>query len=205
VLRSRRGILAIVTVGMLLVMGMGAAAAFWKLHLPDPEQADGGQLLRWLVARDLEGESPDLRHRLAVRLEQEFGMRPVHWAQIGDKLNENRCDRMWKNLGLLLEPFLDEKLDRYRELPAADRVAFVDSLLDELDNWRQLEAIRPAAAVASATQGAGPGLSALVLTRVRQWQDQAPPQRRAQIDPFLFTVQARWLWRTIMPKASHAS
>jgi hypothetical protein len=189
---------------MLLTTGIGASLAFSKFHLPDPDRADGGQLLRWLATRDLEGESPDLRRRLAVRLEQEFGKSQVHWDQVGKRLNENRCDRMWKNLGLLLEPFLDEKLDHYRDLPAAGRMAYVDDLLDELNNWRQIEAIRPAAA-RNSSQTAEPGLCTLVLSRVRQWQDQADPQRRAQIDQFLLAVQARWLWRSILPAASRSS
>ena len=42
---GRSGILTIVVVGLVLAIGIGASWAFSKLQLPDPEQADGRQLL----------------------------------------------------------------------------------------------------------------------------------------------------------------
>lgn len=190
-LGKRRGFLTLVGVGLVLVAGVAAALALWKLHLPDPAVANRDQLLRWLFTRDLEHETRDVRQRLITRLEAEFSTTSVSWDQANARLKEEYREQLWKNLALLVEPWLDEKLEQYGRLPVAQRVAYVDQLLDRLSAWKGLASIRPEAQATSS----GGAMWQPLLVRVRDWQGQADPQRRELIGQFLLTAQVRWLIR----------
>ncbi|MEE9603559.1 MAG: hypothetical protein V3V75_09655, partial [Thermoguttaceae bacterium] len=80
------------------------AGFFYQPSLPHPRDADREQLVRWLVLRDLRGESGELRLALIQRLEQEFSAE-VDWDSMSDRLTQSQQQRLRDNLVLLLRPW----------------------------------------------------------------------------------------------------
>jgi hypothetical protein len=191
--------LGIVLGAILVVSASGVGAALYvQQRLPEPDACSREQLIRWLVLRDLAQEPVEVRHRLAIRLEQEFAQGSMNWQAAGARIDESHRVRLWKNVGLLAEPWFLGKVDQYISLSAQERMAYLDRLLDTLTQWKSVEQLRPS----SGQEGASPSFMAQLLQWVRQWQERADPQRRDQIDQFLLAVQARWMMRSIQSAAS---
>jgi hypothetical protein len=190
-MKSRR--FGIVLGAILIVSASGVAAALYvQQRLPEPDACNREQLIRWLVLRDLADEPVELRHSLAVCLEREFTKGPMNWQAAGSRIDEARRVRLWKNLGLLAEPWFLGKVDQYLALSAQERMAYLDKVLDTLAQWKSVEQLRPAG-----QNAAQPSFTAQLQQWVRQWGERADPQRRQQIDQFLLAVQTRWMMRSI--------
>lgn len=179
--------------GVLVLLGLlTAAAGTWfvaQARLPDPAQCDRTELLLWLVTRHLEQEPFDLRLRLIDRLEQE--MRGDFDAKLAKQwLTEARQEQLDKNVAALVEAWFFARLEHYFALPAPERAAYVDQLLD------RLVVLRGARAAAGRQEPArGARLAKVLLEQVPEWQRRADPKRRVEISEFLVALQTRWLAR----------
>ena len=168
------------------------------MALPDPADADRDQLLQWLVAGDLSRESRETRKTLACRLEVEFAQ-GIDFGDSGAELDEARKERLWNNVVLLLGPWFVAKVDGYFQLDPPERPDYVDRLLDTIDVWRGVDAMRPETADGPGPDGADPSgdLMSVLLGQVEQWKETAEPEDRQRTDEFLAALKARWLTRTL--------
>jgi hypothetical protein len=175
-------------------LAIAAAVALRGWQLPDPDQASPEQLLRWLVTRDLGQESADIRGQLARRLEEAFPEK-VDWPSLKAQLDTTQRARLWKNVVLLLEPWFLEHMEGYFGRPPAERIAFLDGMLDRLATWRGVETLRADEPVAPDSSLAPQGIVQVLLDRVEQWKKQAEPRQRERITDFVAAVQTRWVQR----------
>lgn len=164
-------------------------------RLPDPESADRDALLRWIVTRDLANEPPGTRQTLARRLEGEFRT-GIDWDAIGAGLDRSQREQLWENVLVLMEPWYMDKVDGYFELAAAERPAYVDTIIDRIDDWGGVEAVCRENR-AEEQPGAGSALLGGLLERIEVWQRQADGERRGQIRQFQMALQTRWLYRRL--------
>jgi len=191
--RVRRGILVVVALAILPVgTAVVAVPLFWP-RLPDPAVADRDDVFRWLVVRDLGKESADTRLVLVRRLEEEFSTE-FDWQNAGKGLDEAQRRQLWKNVQLLIGPWLLDKTDGYYMLAVTERPAYLDRLIDTITVWQGIDSLRPKQTDTSDEQG---GLIAALLDQTERWKQQATPHRRSQIDRFIVAVQARWLLRNL--------
>ncbi len=191
--RSYRGILTIVTLAALLGVAVIVTAALFYPQLPDPAVADRDGLLRWLVARDLSAESAETRRTLARRLEEEFQTGLDFDAAEG--LSPPQRKQLWDNILVLLEPWFIEKTERYFQLAAAQRTAYLDQVIDTITVWRGADSLRLTQTDGPGARPGPGGLLAALLGQVEQWKQRAGPQRRQQMQQLLLAVQMRWLMR----------
>ncbi len=197
-MRKHRGILTILLGLTLLTTGITVAVPVFVPRLPDPAVADRDQLLRWLVVRDLNRESPATREVLVRRLDEEFRL-GIDWETTGDGLDGDQRKRVWENVLLLMDPWLKQKTDRYFALPQPQRPAFLDNVIDSINNWRGVESFCPdrgASDTHAESHAPAGGLLSGMLSRTDLHTDQ-DPTRREEIDQFLQAVQARWLVRSL--------
>jgi len=195
--------MVLAAVGVLSGVGVVLVGLLYR-PLPHPAEADSGQVIRWLVTRDLSRESPEIRRALVVRLE-ELGRqsdRPVDWGKADERLNDTYRRRLFSNVPLLLEVWLAMKCEGYHALAPTQRPAYADRLLDAIDSWRAIDTLRPKSADMLAPAAAVPSVDAppdrfvdLFFRTLQQWRAQAEPQQRRRIDEFLLTVQTRWFLR----------
>ena len=193
-MKSYRGILTFLILAGLLVSAAIAAIRLLYPPLPHPAEANRDELVRWLVVRDLSVEPGEIRGVLAARLEEEFGT-GLDWDAMRERLDQSQRERLWDNVLLLLEPWFMEKTDRYFELVATDRPAYLDQLLDTIAVWRGVDSFRPRQVGTSASDGQQGGLLQALFARVEGWKKQANPQRREEINQFTVAIQKRWLIR----------
>ena len=196
--RSPRGVLTI----LLLVVGVAVSTfvliwlspRLFLKRLPDPESADRDALLRWIVTRDLANEPLGTRQTLARRLEGEFRT-GIDWGAIGAGLDRSQREQLWENVLVLMEPWYMDKVDGYFELAAAERPAYVDTIIDRIDDWGGVESV--CRQDPPDEPGATSALLGGLLERIEVWQRQADGKRRDQIRQFQTALQARWLSRKL--------
>ena len=196
--------------GCLLALAIVAAVYVLNPPLPSPAESNREEIVRWLVTRDLGRESTETRQILARRLEEEFGS-GVDWETTGSQLNENQRQQLWDNVVLLLKPWFLEKTQRYFQLAASDRTAFLDELLDTVSMWQEIDTLyeqAPDSEVATQQAAAIPGdtpqpaaqqqgLVNAFFGQVEKCKEEAEPEDRQKIDEFLMAVQGRWLVRSM--------
>jgi len=170
-------------------------------RLPEPELADRDALLRWIVTRDLAKEPPATRQTLARRLEGEFFGSGIDWDAVGAELDRSQREQLWANVLLLMEPWYMDKVDGYFALAAAERPAYVDTIIDRIDDWGGVESVCRKDG-ADAPAGATSALLGALLERIEIWQQQADGERRGQIRQFQLALQTRWLYRKLSEVAT---
>jgi hypothetical protein len=177
------------------MLSVAAGAGFWMVYppLPDPTVATRHDLFRWLVLRDLSKESMETRLKILGRLDTEFEKIGDMDAKI-ESLEGKRRQMLWYNVTVLLEPWLLSKVEQYSQLPASQKIDYIDRFLDRAELWNKVGA-------ACLKNGAAPGqssdrsVSKLVLDQIQQCSNRALPEQRQQMEAFISAVQARWLWR----------
>jgi hypothetical protein len=173
---------------LIIVATTALAAGFlYQPTLPHPRDADREQLVRWLVLRDLRGESDELRLTLVQRLEEEFSAE-VDWDSMSDRLTQSQQKRLRDNLVLLLRPWFMSKLEGYFSLPVPQRAAYVDELLDTITSWSGVDTL----------QGCNPedaqheqSLLEILQEKTAKWQAEAAQPLRGQICEFLVAIVLR--------------
>jgi hypothetical protein len=191
--RSHRGFLALVA--LLSLVATGAAVLVFYPRLPDPAVANRDQLLRWVVTRDLAGESAETRKLLARRLGEEFfhsGDEAPGWDAVAAKLSDSHRERLWSNLPLLLEGWFLERVDRYYELDDAKRSDFVDQFIEDAQRWRGADVLCSDKAAATGNMAFSERPAEYLLGQIEQWKNRAEPDQRARIDEFVGLVITRW-------------
>ena len=71
-IRGRYGLLIAGAVVAMLSVAAGAGFLMVYPPLPDPSVATRQELFRWMVLRDLSGESPEIRQKILSRVDTEF-------------------------------------------------------------------------------------------------------------------------------------
>ena len=192
-IRSRFSlVIALMVVAMI---GVAAGAGFFIAYAPpgDPSKATTEQVFRWLVTRDLAKEPVSVQQAIVHRLESDFGQTSSLSAAVA-QLDESRRAMLWNNIGVLLGPWLMERVDRYAELPAAQQGAFIDRFLDSVDQWSKI-AEACLRGRGSQSEKADGSLSKLIADRIAECSRRAGPAEQKRISGFMAAVQARWIWR----------
>jgi hypothetical protein len=195
----RRGIFAFLALVALLVVAIGVAIPFLAQSLPDPAKADRQQLLRWLIAKNLEQETPATRLTLAQRLESEFAA-GIDWTAFQSKIQEPQRKQLLNNIPCVLRPWILEKAEAYMKLSEGQRTAFLDRLIDTLESWRGVEKILPQSTQNTQGTEKPPKLTAMLLKEMDSLQKEVPTEQQQQLNQLWTAMQARWLWRSFAPK-----
>jgi len=199
VIRGRYGLLiAVVLVAML---GVAAGAGFLMVYspLPDPSVATREQLFRWLVLRDLSKESSETRQKFLRRLDTEFET-AGDLAPTIENMEDSYRQMLWHNMCVLLKPWLLSKVGQYSQLPASQRMDYIDRFLDRAEVWSEVGSACLKNTGERGQKG-GSSVRELVMEQIRQDSDHTAPEQRQQIAAFMAAAQARWLLRQ-MPSLS---
>lgn len=189
---------AVVLTGCLVAIALVITTAYWasKLQLPDPATADREGLVRWLVLRDLQHESPEVRATLLRRLEEE-ARRDLDPASFRLKLDRKYQEQLWANTLILIEIWYSNRVDAYQAASATDRSKFLDETIIEIMQWKSLAALQPEQnADPSAVPSDEIALLKIFAEQVAIWKERASPQRRKEITEFDAALRGRWMLRT---------
>lgn len=140
--RRHRGILATLVLSGLVAGGTATTWYFQVVDLPHPSHASSEQLLRWVVQRDLESETPDVRLALVDRLVAELNNSGLRVDRNIDGLSERQKQTLHKNLELIKSVWFESRADRYAEIAPDEQMLFLDKQLRTIDLVRRLPVFR---------------------------------------------------------------
>ncbi len=193
-IRSRYGLLIALTVVAMLSVAGGAGLFMAYAPLGDPAKATTEQVFRWLVTRDLAKEPAAVQEAIVQRVETDFDQSSDLSTAVAE-LDKSRRTMLWSNIGVLLRPWLLEKVDQYARLPAAEQGAYLDRFLDSVDRWSSIGA---ACLHDGGDAGKANGsLSKLIADRIAECSRSAGPAEQKRISGFMSAVQARWVLRKL--------
>jgi hypothetical protein len=196
-----------ILLAIILLAVFALAAAWWyQCRRPDPMTLDQEGLFRWLVTSDLSEVPRQTRWLVAKRLENER-FDDVDWEAISRQLTAAHRARLWANVPLILEPWFLDKVRRYHECEAADRMALLDRMIDTLSVWKGLDKLSPksgpsdqrSASMKTSTPGnrRPASMKRLLLDEVAVWRSRAKPEQQGRIDELVAAVEIRWLFRQL--------
>jgi hypothetical protein len=200
-MQNHRGILAVLVSAALLAAAVVTAAVWYDPWLPDPADANRRELICWLVTRDLEQVPEATRDELAQRLEEEFSGE-IDWAATARELTEQQRRQLCANFGHLVGPWLRDKAQRYAALTPNQRGAYLDELLDRLQQWRGLDNLSPVCGEGEAGYG---GLMVTARRQLDAMQEQAIAAEPGSLGEFIRALQTRWAMRELSERLEDAA
>ncbi|MCG8584897.1 MAG: hypothetical protein MI757_09320 [Pirellulales bacterium] len=173
----------------LLALAIGSSAiAVWAMYrLPPAEHAQGRDLMRWLVTRDLREESEATRRSLVLQLEVFLEESHDH-ERTAAEMNEQRRHTLEENVGVLLPVWLELGAERHLANEPANRQEFLDKQLSRVEQVGELSQLWRRAA--RKPTEANP-LFGLVET-VEQIVADAPEEKKAQLATYVRALKMRW-------------
>ncbi len=196
-----RGILTVLVSAALLAAAAIAAAALLYPRLPDPEHANRRELIRWLVTQDLTHVPTATREALALRLEEEFSGE-IDWPATASELTDAQRLQLCENVPLLVGPWMQAKAGCYAALSVAERVSYLDRLIDTLQQWRGLDEIAPASVASGQSH---PGLMANAMEQLSAVKEHADTAKRAEMSEFMLALETRWAVRELSRRLRSAT
>ena len=131
-----RGVFAIVSVVVLTLAVSLIGWRSWSIYLPDPTQAEGPALLRWLVLKEL-ADQPRPRQVVVVdRLARELRQGVSSGDDVAS-LSDSQRERLLRNLQLSKRIWFETRVDRYASCPPAERWDFVHVQVETVLRWAE--------------------------------------------------------------------
>jgi hypothetical protein len=192
-IHGRYGLLIGLSIVAMLGVAAGAGLFLAYAPLPDPSAATSEQIFRWLVTRDMSREPIAVRQAIVDRLDAGLGQ-TNELAENVARLDDSQRATLWTNIGVLLDPWLLEKVDEYAKCPAGEQPAYLDRFLDRVEQWSKIGAACLRGQAGNEAKGDA-SLSKLIADRIAECSRRAGPAERKQISAFMAAVQARWIWR----------
>lgn len=180
--------------GALLAAAVITAVVWYYPWLPDPAHANRRELIRWLVTRNLEQVPEATREVLAQRLEEEFSG-DIDWDATARELTDGQRQLLRENVRRLVGPWIRTKARSYASLSDVQQTAYLDQLIDTLQQWRGLDKLAPGSGT---TGNAESRLLATAVEQLNALADHVDPADQEQTRAFVTALQIRWVAREFM-------
>jgi hypothetical protein len=193
-MRIVRDFLTAVALVTLTAISVAAAVLVARQPLPSSPVEDRRQVWEWLTNDDLAATGAEARQKLLRRVEAELD-RGLDWSENVAQLDDDGRERLRANVAILAQTWFLSMVDRYHELPEAERSAFLDQRIAEVE--------RRSGTVAQLASGMGESdrfslqMLAPMLGQLEAWTDEAPPAQRERIRQFQSALQDRFLAREL--------
>lgn len=186
-----------------LILSMSAGGVFvYATRMPDPVTTDLRGLLRWLVTRDLSQEPAEVQEQLLTRLEVEL-RNGLDVGGARDQLTDLQRAQLIENADFLGRLWFLQQVDRYFAQIDAERLQFLDGLIDEIQQAGIAKTL--AHLMANENRTAPENMWVSLRERIQRWTAVLEPSRKAQAEQFVAAVQGNLLLRALRESFSSRS
>ncbi|MDZ4818994.1 MAG: hypothetical protein SGJ20_08485 [Planctomycetota bacterium] len=192
---------------LLFLAGAAAGFVYNAQRLPNPNEADLNQLVRWLVTKDLRQESPQTKDELLDGLEQQI-QTPIRSADVQSQLTAPQQTLLMSNADVLAERWFHRQVDQYFAQPEATRPAYLDKQIDEIQGSQLVQSLAGLAENETASGDTKAGNKSAIWIAIQQraksWIERAEKYRRRRCQQFVDAVQQHLLMRWLQDSAPAA-
>ena len=173
----------------LSAISLTAIAQAWLAPARPGRDLGRGQLIEWLVSRDLGEELTATRLRLARRLAEDL-RQGNDWHEAIAPLDDAARGRLRDNVRELARVWLVDRAEAYFNLPEPYRADFLDEQLDDVMAWPMFHERRPVGLLADL-----PREASSAVRELEAWASALSPAESQQVRQFLGALYVRWLRR----------
>jgi len=197
----------ILFIGAALVAGAATAYSLWPARKGDPAppavpaEQTPGQTMTYLASEEF--------GRLDDAAKQEYFDSVVNhyeskktWPVPRAELTEEERERLRKNAGPLFQKMIGKRIDKYFQLPREERTAYLDEMIDRMEEMRKArrerseqQPAKPGTPGASKNDHPGPPGRHFKPEWLKRWIEETPPEERAKQTQFMMAIQKRRLER----------
>jgi hypothetical protein len=130
----------ILTIGAAVVVIAGGATALtiWGYTLPpDPKTAKPEEVTKYLASDQFAKLPVEKKQEYFETLHQESQGPPHQMMQAARNLPEKQREKLRENIGSMFMARMEKEIDQYFELPAEQRTAYLDEMIDRHEQFRQ--------------------------------------------------------------------
>lgn len=198
--RRHRGLLATALLLALGVTGLAGAGYYLWLHrLPPPSAASRGELLRWLVLRDVAAEPPGVQRALVDRLQKELLAGLAAEGHDTGGLSGAYREQLERNLATLQRVWFEVRTEQYARLAPDDKQAFLEEQIAVVAAWSSLSSTEFEAPAGDESDGAGDrsdlqrSAASRFFDNIERWIASAEGARREQMNAGVRDGLVCWL------------
>jgi hypothetical protein len=123
--------------GLLMLAGLWAALRMVRPRPPEPQAATPEQIAEYLASDAFGKGTPDARRRYLREIQVPGSKTPVLALLFHPNVPEDRRRRVLENVLPVIGPVIDQRLEEFDRLPAAEQTARLDALVDQMQAARQ--------------------------------------------------------------------
>lgn len=188
-----RNLLSFVALVALSALSLTAIAQAWLVPLRTGRDLGRGQVIGWLVSRDLGQESTPARLRLARQLAEDL-REGNDWTEAIAPLDAAARGRLRDNVRELARVWLVDRATAYFAVPEPYRADFLDEQLDDIMDWPIFHEGQSVGLLAGLPRDANSAVREL-----EAWASALSPAESQQVRQFLGALYVRWLRRGFDP------
>lgn len=174
--------LIVILVGSCVVLASAGVFtyAMWPVTAPDPVTQTRGQAVKYLASKEFSKLDPEKKQEYfdAAWEDRNYWQRPRD-ANLTDEETKN----LRKNIRPLFRRRMEQRLDKYFELPPAERTAYLDEVIDRIQQRWSRDPNR--------ARRSGRRRGRFTPGRVRGMIERTTPEQRAKFDEFRKAMRKR--------------
>ena len=179
-------------ISLLCVAGVGLAVFLTKKP-PSPGQEDGEKVASY-VASEQFGSLPTEEKEAYLKKTWE-NREGKNWQETYENLDEEKKDQLRENLGEMFRERMRQRVEEYFELPQEEREAFLDEMIDRMQQHRRQwedrrgpgrgrDGDRERRDGETGRNGPGPGGRGFTPDRMKSMLENTSPEDRAKFVEF---------------------
>lgn len=132
---KRKKLILIVAAASVAVAGAAGAGAYWwyKDQPPDPKTATPEEVLAYVASERFTNQSDERKQEYFDTMQKESKTPPHEMMRAAQKFPDKEREALHKNMGSMFQARMRQEINHYFELPAEERVAYLDNIIDRFE------------------------------------------------------------------------
>ncbi len=136
-MNTNRKILLVCGTGLLVLVGVFGVSRVVRLKPPVPQAETPEQTVAFLASEAFAKMDLDDRREYVRQIQMPGSQAPVMSLMSDPSISEEQRRQVMKNVLPVVGPLINQRLDEFDQLPAAQRTARLDAFIDQMQKSRQ--------------------------------------------------------------------
>ena len=182
-MKSKRLWICLAGVGVIAAAGV-LTYAFWPAKAPEPTGENSEQVVRFIASDAFAKLSDDKKQAYLQQAGREV------FRQARENLSEEERERLRENVGRVFRQRMATRVDEYFELPAEQRTAYLDEMINRMPNRRRF--VRPPGESSDRSSSDRPRRGRrFTPERLKRMIENTTPEQRAKFTQFMKDMRQR--------------
>ncbi len=198
---SKKGILILSCSVVVIATAASLAYYLWPVNVPDPQTQSPKEITEYLSSDEFTSLSEKKKQGYWKATTQRVGNDRGAIFRSRDTMSEQQRRKLFENVRPMFMKMMADRVDRYFALPPEEQVAYLDKMIEMIDQMRGRRATveqrrRQGEPATPAKEGGSDGRAhrgrrRLTPDRLKKILENTPPQQRAKFIEFHKAIRRR--------------